>query len=81
VSASFDGPTTGFVGADPVVVKLGSGAKTVTVSGLEGVTVLDVVDGKVTVPMANAKEGTKVTLTDTSTRDSQVHDITVVKKP
>ncbi|MFO1051257.1 MAG: hypothetical protein U1F36_03455 [Planctomycetota bacterium] len=81
VSASFDGPSSGFAGGDALVIKLGSGAKEVAVSGLEGVTSLPVVNGEITVPMANAKEGSKITLTDQSTAHSQVHDIAVVKKP
>ncbi|MGE0144626.1 MAG: hypothetical protein AB7I19_13940, partial [Planctomycetota bacterium] len=81
VSASFDGPGEGFAGGDPVVVQLGSGAKSVVVTGLEGVTALDVVNNQITVPMATAKEGGKITLVDASLARSQTHDIVVRKKP
>lgn len=79
--SSFDGPSEGFAGGDPLVVKLGSGATSVVVTGLDGVTSLPVADGRVTVPMAAAKEGTKITLVDTSTAATQTHDIAVIKKP
>ena len=81
VSASFDGPAEGVAGGDPVVVRLGSGAKQIDVVGLEGVTALEVAaDGTVTVPMAQAAPG-KIVLVDRSTKSTQQHEIIVIKKP
>ena len=57
VGAQFDGPEHGVAGGDAVVVKLGSGAAKVKVTGLDGVAELpvDATSKAVTVPMATAK--------------------------
>jgi hypothetical protein len=82
VKAGFDGPAAGFAGGDPVVVEVGSGASSVDVRFLDGTPSLPVVDGKVTVPMAAAKEGAWILLIDASAgREPATHSIAVRKKP
>ncbi|MCC7398515.1 MAG: hypothetical protein IT455_15705 [Planctomycetes bacterium] len=82
VSASFDGAHEGTAGGDDVAVRLGSGALFVTVSGLDGVSRLDVnpVAKAVLVPMKDAKVDSVITLTDASTTTPQTHTIRVVAK-
>jgi hypothetical protein len=81
VSSSFDGKNEGIAGdPEPVKVRLGSGAPNVSVSGLDGVTQLpvDPFAKTITVPMADAKPDTVITLTDATTM--KTHLIKVVAK-
>ncbi len=82
VSADFDGPNVATEGELFVEIRLGSGAKSVMVQGLDGINALDV-DTKtmmIKVPLNKAVVGKKIILIDTSPEHSETHDINVVAK-